>query len=72
MCIRDSLIDAQVAQADDVIAVRQSLYLLLSDGKHILAGSKAHTLDLGGVGLGSSLRRIPVSYTHLDVYKRQT
>ena len=56
------LIDAQVAQADDVIAVRQSLYLLLSDGKHILAGSKAHALDLGGVGLGSSLRRIQTKH----------
>ena len=25
-----------------------------------------------GITLGNSLRRITVSYTHLDVYKRQT
>ena len=56
------LIDTQVAQAHDVIAVSQFLYLLGGDGKHLLTGSEGQTLDLGRIGLGSGLGSIQTEH----------
>ncbi len=53
-------IDAQVGQADDVLAALclQSVHLILRALEHLMAGLEGHALDLGGVGLGCSLRGV--------------
>ena len=46
----------------------------VDNGQHILVGAYTETLRLMravGANPDHLLRRIPVSYTHLDVYKRQ-
>ena len=65
-------IDAQVAQADDVLAALclQCVHLILRAVEHLLAGQEGHALDLGGVGLGGGLRGVQAEHADLGAVGR--
>ena len=72
MCIRDSrehcqvtMIDFMAAEEDNAAILRSPLSCLISDATYPTEGMP-HPRVYG------SCTRLPVSYTHLDVYKRQT
>ena len=54
------VVNAQVAQADNVLAALrlQGVHLLLGAVEHLLAGQEGHALNLGGMGLGGGLRGV--------------
>ena len=62
MCIRDSLSEAQTMNNDTSA---------LSPKEQQIAAISAHTARGDMPGLRNALTAGPVSYTHLDVYKRQ-
>ena len=64
MCIRDRLGTANNLD----YKVRFAAYIILDTGGDGLAGSDRGTLDVSDQQTDGT---IPVSYTHLDVYKRQ-
>ena len=68
MCIRDRSTHALCIFGDhsDVYACRQTGYAMLC------SNSPQEAMDLGAVAHLAAIKgRVPVSYTHLDVYKRQ-
>ena len=62
MCIRDRTFDENFAKATGVNVGRYNI---------IIAVLTAVTIVLGMRMMGAMLISSPVSYTHLDVYKRQ-
>ena len=79
MCIRDrileNLMETRQGKTTIVIAHRISTLqkadhvAVLSDGKLTEYGTPEELLELGG--FYADISHKPVSYTHLDVYKRQ-
>ena len=66
MCIRDSIL--LVGQGDVQIVIHGGALVAAAVGQFRVAAPQPAQLVPGGQGRGGD---VPVSYTHLDVYKRQ-